>query len=92
MAVLQDETASWTTGYKTNYWLSLVPGRRGDLVEMAGEPKAKEDLSKLVRAHGFVPKDLGTVGECAALEVAFDHRGRFGRVKSGERVDIQGLS
>jgi hypothetical protein len=128
MAALDDPTASWTIGYKTNFWHTLVPRRRGDevplspspipitsthgpqnatlipsqyiirapgvylpaaiphQVEISGEAKAKADLSKLIRAHGFKPKDLGSIEECAALEWGFVKNGKPARVKSGDDV------
>ena len=82
---LDDDTASWCTGYKTNYWYTILPDSpTGDVVEMVGDAACKSSLSALVKAHGFTATDLGGYDDAAALEWRFT-KGKAARVQSGEQ-------
>ena len=66
-SVLNDESASWATGYKTIYWTKIVPGGTGSF-DTCGDAEAKAAVVDLAKSHGFTASDRGGFEQAAGLE------------------------
>ncbi len=67
-SLLADVTASFAVAYKTILWTKIVPGNQGVLVDVCGDKAAKDAISDILTAHGFIPVDKGGLEVSASLE------------------------